>query len=55
MVSLWNRGDTEFIVEPGDRIAQMVIVPIVQAKFEIVDEFNSSDRASGGFGHTGVK
>ena len=55
MVSLWNRGDTEFTVEPGDRIAQMVIVPIVQAKFEIVDEFNTSERASGGFGHTGVK
>jgi len=55
MVSLWNRGDAAFTVEPGDRIAQMVIVPIVQAKFEIVDEFNVSDRASGGFGHTGVK
>ena len=55
MVSLWNRGNTEFIVEPGDRIAQMVFVPIVQAKFEIVDEFTQSDRAEGGFGHTGVK
>ncbi len=55
MVSLWNRGDTSFTVEPGDRIAQMVFVPIVQAEFEIVDEFNLSDRASGGFGHTGVK
>lgn len=55
MVSLWNRGDTEFTVQPGDRIAQMVIVPIVQAKFEIVDEFDTSARAEGGFGHTGVK
>ncbi|MFT5572134.1 MAG: dUTP pyrophosphatase [Cryomorphaceae bacterium] len=55
MVSLWNRSDTEFTIEPGDRIAQMVIVPIVQAKFEIVDEFAISDRADGGFGHTGVK
>ena len=55
MVSLWNRGNTEFVVEPGDRIAQMVFVPIVQAKFEIVDEFTQSDRAEGGFGHTGVK
>ncbi len=55
MVSLWNRGDTEFTVEPGDRVAQMVIVPIVQAQFEIVDEFDTSARASGGFGHTGVK
>jgi len=55
MVSLWNRSDTEFTVEPGDRIAQMVFVPIVQAKFKIVEEFTESDRASGGFGHTGVK
>lgn len=55
MVSIWNRGDTEFTVEPGDRIAQMVFVPIVQAAFELVDEFTESDRASGGFGHTGVK
>ena len=55
MVSLWNRGSTEFSVEPGDRIAQMVFVPIVQAKFEIVDEFTQSERAEGGFGHTGVK
>ena len=55
MVSLWNRGDTPFIVEPGDRIAQMVFVPIVQAQFEIVGEFAESDRADGGFGHTGVK
>lgn len=55
MVSVWNRGDTEFTVEPGDRIAQMIFVPIVQAQFEIVEEFVESDRASGGFGHTGVK
>lgn len=55
MVSLWNRSTTEFTVQPGDRIAQMVFVPIVQAKFKIVDEFQQSDRADGGFGHTGVK
>ena len=55
MVSLWNRSETDFSVEPGDRIAQMVFVPIVQASFEIVDEFKQSDRADGGFGHTGVK
>lgn len=54
MVSLWNRGDTAFTINAGDRIAQMVIVPVVQAKFALVDEFESSDRASGGFGHTGV-
>ena len=55
MVSLWNRSDTEFKVQPGDRIAQMVFVPIVQAQFEIVEEFAESSRAGGGFGHTGVK
>jgi len=55
MVSLWNRGQSSFKVSPGDRIAQMVIVPIVQAKFEIVEKFVESDRAGGGFGHTGVK
>lgn len=55
MVSLWNRGDVDFVVQPGDRIAQMVFVPIVQARFEIVDEFSESARAAGGFGHTGVK
>ncbi|MFT6407836.1 MAG: dUTP pyrophosphatase [Arenicella sp.] len=55
MVSLWNRSTSEFTVQAGDRIAQMVFVPIVQAKFEIVDEFRQSDRAGGGFGHTGVK
>ena len=54
MVSLWNRGDTAFTVQPGDRIAQMVFVPIIQAEFEIVEEFTSSERAGGGFGHTGV-
>jgi len=55
MVSLWNRGDTSFTVQAGDRIAQMVFVPIVQTEFEIVNEFVESKRASGGFGHTGVK
>ncbi len=52
-VSCWNRGDIPFTIEIGDRIAQMVIVPVVQAKFEIVDEFESSLRGEGGFGHTG--
>lgn len=55
MVSLWNRGEDEFTIEPGDRIAQMVFVPIVQAEFAIVEEFAASERASGGFGHTGVR
>ncbi|GAA6139475.1 dUTP diphosphatase [Arenicella sp. 4NH20-0111] len=55
MVSMWNRGNKEFTVEAGDRIAQMVLVPIVQAEFEIVSEFTQSERSDGGFGHTGVK
>lgn len=53
MVSLWNRGNESFSVEIGDRIAQLVIVPIVQTEFEIVDEFTATDRGEGGFGHTG--
>lgn len=52
-VSCWNRGSDDFTVEPGERIAQMVIVPVVHADFEIVDEFVESDRGAGGFGHTG--
>ncbi len=52
-VSCWNRGDETFTIQPGERIAQMVIVPVVRADFEIVDEFVSSDRGAGGFGHTG--
>ncbi|MGD8629736.1 MAG: dUTP diphosphatase [Gammaproteobacteria bacterium] len=54
-VSCWNRGDTPFTVEPGERIAQMVIVPVVHADFEIVEDFVGSDRGAGGFGHTGRK
>ena len=53
MVSCWNRGNTTFTVEPGERIAQLVLVPIVQAKLDIVDRFDESDRGAGGFGHTG--
>jgi len=55
MVSLWNRCDESFTVQPGDRIAQMVIVPVVQAQFEVVEEFDTSARAEGGFGSTGVR
>jgi len=54
-VSCWNRGAASFIVEPGERIAQMVIVPVVHADFEIVEDFVGSDRGTGGFGHTGRK
>ncbi len=52
-VSCWNRGHETFTIHPGDRLAQMVIVPVVQANFEIVEEFEASDRGAGGFGHTG--
>ncbi len=53
MVSLWNRGHEPFTVEPFERIAQMVIVPVVQASFNLVDEFDASHRGEGGFGSTG--
>ncbi len=53
-VSCWNRGQQSVTINPGDRIAQMVFVPIVQVEFEIVDEFEQSLRGAGGFGHTGV-
>jgi dUTP pyrophosphatase len=54
-VSCWNRSHQAFTIEPGDRIAQMVFVPIVKAGFEIVADFDASQRGSGGFGHTGIK
>jgi dUTP pyrophosphatase len=53
LVSCWNRGQTEFTVNPGERIAQMVILPVVQAQFEVVSEFEESKRGAGGFGHSG--
>jgi len=53
MVSVWNRGQEAFTIEPFERIAQMVIVPVVQAKFRLVQEFEQSHRGSGGFGSTG--
>ena len=53
LVSCWNRGKEPFTVNPGERIAQMVILPVVQAKFEVVSEFEESKRGSGGFGHSG--
>jgi dUTP pyrophosphatase len=52
-VSCWNRGHGVFTVEPGERIAQMVFVPVVRAGFEVVDEFVDSVRGAGGFGHSG--
>lgn len=53
MVSVWNRGASTFTIEPLDRIAQLVIVPVVQATFHVVDSFESSERGAGGFGHSG--
>lgn len=55
MVSLWNRGDTSFTIEVGDRIAQMVVVPVIQCDFNIVEEFEETARGEGGFGSSGVK
>jgi len=53
MVSCWNRGQTEFVIQPFERIAQLVIVPVVQAQFRRVDSFDASERGAGGFGSTG--
>ena len=54
-VSCWNRGNTTFTIEPGERIAQMIIVPVVQASLDIVKDFEETDRAAGGFGSSGRK
>ena len=53
MMSVWNRSQAAFTIQPGDRLAQLVLVPIVRAALNIVDEFVASDRGAGGFGHTG--
>ena len=53
MISVWNRGQTTFRLEPGERLAQYVLVPVVQAEFEQVEDFVATDRGAGGFGHTG--
>ncbi len=52
-VSCWNRGQDAFTIEVGERIAQMVFIPVVQAEFDIVSDFDTSQRGEGGFGHTG--
>lgn len=54
MVSCWNRGRDAFTIEPGDRIAQLLFLPVARARFRVVDEFQPSGRGSGGFGSTGV-
>ena len=53
-ISCWNRGAAAFTIQPGDRVAQLVFVPVVRAAFEMVDDFTASNRGAGGFGHTGV-
>ena len=53
MVSCWNRGDKAYTIQPGDRIAQLVFMPIIRAQFAVVDEFKATERGAGGFGHSG--
>ena len=55
MISTWNRGTAAYTIEPGDRIAQLVLLPIVRAALQVVDTFDASARGAGGFGHTGVR
>ncbi len=52
-ISCWNRGKDHFTIQPGDRIAQLVFIPVLQANFEVVDSFDESSRGEGGFGHSG--
>lgn len=52
-ISCWNRGSSSYEIQPGDRIAQMVFVPVAQVEFAVVDEFDDSARGAGGFGHSG--
>jgi len=54
MISAWNRGASNFTIEPGDRIAQLVVVPVQQVEFSVVSEFSSTDRGAGGFGSSGL-
>ncbi|HEY1899095.1 MAG TPA: dUTP diphosphatase [Steroidobacteraceae bacterium] len=53
MVSMWNRGPTAFTIEPGERIAQLLVIPVVQVELTVVDDFTTSARGAGGFGHSG--
>lgn len=55
MISVWNRGTEAFTIAPGDRIAQLLVLPIVRAALQVVDDFEQSARGTGGFGHTGVR
>ncbi|GAB2780965.1 dUTP diphosphatase [Halomonas shantousis] len=53
MISVWNRGQDSFVLEPGERLAQYVLVPVVQAELDVVEDFTASRRGTGGFGHSG--
>lgn len=53
MISVWNRSQNDFVLQPAERLAQYVVVPVQQVQFDIVDEFQASERGAGGFGHTG--
>ena len=53
MVSCWNRGQASFTIQPGERIAQLIIVPVAQVELKVVDDFAATDRGAGGFGHSG--
>ena len=53
MVSCWNRGTAAFTIQPGERIAQMIVVPVVQVQLQVVQDFAASARGEGGFGHSG--
>ena len=55
MISVWNRGREAYAIQPGDRIAQLVVMPIVRATLRVVDTFEESGRGAGGFGHTGLR
>lgn len=54
-VSVWNRGQTTFVIQPGERIAQLVVVPVAQVEFDVVEAFTESTRGAGGFGSSGIK
>jgi dUTP pyrophosphatase len=54
MISCWNRSVSSFTIQPGERIAQLIVVPVLQVQFDVVEEFEDTDRGQGGFGHTGI-
>ncbi len=54
-ISVWNRGNQAFTISPGERVAQLVILPVVQVDFQVVEEFGESERGEGGFGHSGTR